>query len=72
MANIYVSLDRGSDSNAGTATSPYLTLNKAVGASGVAAAGDTVYIEPGIYRARLDVGVSGTAGSPPGPTRCHG
>lgn len=64
MANIYVSLDRGSDSNAGTATSPYLTLNKAVGASGVAAAGDTVYIEPGIYRARLDVGVSGTAGSP--------
>jgi hypothetical protein len=55
MANYYVSADRGNDaSGAGTATSPWKTVDKAIG-SGAAitlpGSGSTyLYIEPGVYR----------------------
>ncbi|APW60483.1 hypothetical protein [Paludisphaera borealis] len=64
MANVYVSSSRGSDANPGTATSPLLTIGKAIGGTPVAAAGDTVYIEPGIYREVVTLGVSPSSGSP--------
>jgi hypothetical protein len=65
MANYYVSTARGSDSaGAGSATSPWKTIGKAIGAGGAAAAGDTVYVEPGLYRETIAVGVQGSSGSP--------
>jgi hypothetical protein len=65
MANYYISTDRGSDSDgSGSATSPWKTIGKAIGAAGAAAAGDTVYVEPGIYRETIAMGVGGSPGSP--------
>ncbi len=70
MAIYYVS-PSGSDSNNGlgpdassSTNKPFLTLNKAIGASGVATAGDTVYLAPGVYRSGTSVGTSGTSGNP--------
>lgn len=65
MATYYVSAARGSDSNNGTTVStPLLTIGKAIATSGLAVAGDTVYIEPGIYRELISVGVNGSSGNP--------
>lgn len=64
MANVYVSSSRGSDANPGTATSPLLTIGKAIGGTPVAAPGDTVFIEPGTYREVVTLGVSPSSGSP--------
>lgn len=61
MATYYVRKS-GSDSNAGTsAGAAWLTIGKALGASGIAA-GDTVYIGAGIYRETVTVAMT-TSGS---------
>ncbi len=56
----YVSKD-GDDNNAGTAGSPFLTLNKA---ASIAKAGDVVNIYTGVYREILNPSNSGSAGNP--------
>jgi hypothetical protein len=63
MPSYYVSRQRGSDSNSGTSqASPWLTLGYAIAH---VAAGDTVYIGPGLYRENaLTFTVTGTAGAP--------
>lgn len=61
MATYYVRKS-GSDSNAGTsAGAAWLTIGKALGASGIAA-GDTVYIGAGVYRETVTVAMT-TSGS---------
>lgn len=69
MANYYVS-PSGSDSNNGlgpdasnATNTPFLTLAKAIGGSGVAAPGDTVFVAPGVYRGTLSVGIDGASGN---------
>jgi parallel beta-helix repeat protein len=56
----YIAPD-GSDTNAGTKTSPFKTISK--GAS-VAQAGDTVYVLEGVYRERVSPPRSGVSGRP--------
>lgn len=69
MATYYVS-PYGSNSNNGlgpdpnnAVNKPYATIDKVIGSTGTAAAGDTIYIAPGVYRETTTVGVSGSAGS---------
>jgi hypothetical protein len=69
MATWYVDGTNGSDSNDGTTAilggghGPVATIAKAIGASGLAASGDTVYIAPkaGGYRETVTVGVTPTS-----------
>ena len=57
MATYYVR-KTGSDSNAGTsAGAAWLTIGKALGASGIAS-GDTVYIGAGVYREAVTVNMT--------------
>jgi hypothetical protein len=59
MANYYVSIQRGNDSNDGlTPAEPFATITKA---TAEVAAGDTVYIGPGVYRERIVLVTSGTS-----------
>lgn len=51
----------GSDGAPGSSAQPWRTVQKAVSS---AAPGDTVLIQPGIYRERVNVTVSGTAAAP--------
>lgn len=51
----------GKDSNAGTSTSPYVTIQKA---ANVAKAGDVVIIHEGTYEEKVTPANSGTAGNP--------
>jgi hypothetical protein len=62
-ATYYVDKDnsRASDSNTGTESSPWKTIQN--GAS-VAKAGDTVYVKGGVYYEWVDVKNSGTSGNP--------
>jgi hypothetical protein len=79
MATYYISVARGSDANtsvqAQNPATPWKTLARAIGAAtptvtGVAAAGDTIVVEPGVYRqASGGAGIlkftnGGTSGSP--------
>jgi hypothetical protein len=49
----------GSNSNAGTSAAlPFATIAKAIGGSGVATSGDTVYLAPGVYRENVTIGIS--------------
>jgi len=69
MANWYVSDARGDDSTGvGSATNPWKTLSKAIGASpAITLSGsgtDTLYIEPGIYREVLAFSLSPSVGNP--------
>lgn len=56
----YVSTS-GSDSNPGTSTQPWRTINKA---GRVASAGDTVYVRGGVYAEQVSLARSGTAAAP--------
>jgi Right handed beta helix region/Peptide methionine sulfoxide reductase len=51
----------GSDSNSGTQSAPFRTIQKAVS---VAAAGDTIIVRPGAYSAATISGKSGTVSAP--------
>jgi hypothetical protein len=69
MANYYVS-PSGADSNNGlgpdassSTNRPFQTLARAIGSSGVAVAGDTVYLAPGVYRGSVSIGVDGASGN---------
>lgn len=68
MANYYVSAARGDDSTGtGTATNPWASISKAIGSSPaitLSGTGDTLYIEPGIYRELVVLGLSPTSGGP--------
>lgn len=68
MANYFVSNVRGNDSTGtGTATAPWATIGKAIGASPaitLSGTGDTLYIEPGVYREVFSLGLSPTSGGP--------
>jgi len=68
MANYYVSTTRGSDSaGTGSATSPWKTIGKAIGSSPaitLSGTGDALYIEPGVYRELVALGLSPTAAGP--------
>jgi hypothetical protein len=58
----YYVATNGSDSNNGTSTStPFLTIQKC---ANVAVAGDTCFIEPGVYRETVTPAHSGTTGAP--------
>lgn len=59
--NTYYVSNSGSDSNPGTITSPWLTLNKA---TGKAVACDTVYVRGGTYVENINIKSSGTASAP--------
>lgn len=59
VGNTYYVSTSGSDSSAGTARRPFRTIQKA---ANVAAAGDTVLIRGGVYRERVTVKRSGSAG----------
>ena len=50
-----------SDSNSGSASQPWKTIQKA---ASTAAAGDTVYVQPGVYNEFINIANSGSAGSP--------
>jgi hypothetical protein len=68
MATYYVSANRGSDlTGVGSATNPWKTIGKAIGSSPaitLSGSGDTLYIEPGIYREVVSLGLSPTAAGP--------
>lgn len=68
MANYFVSNARGDDSTGtGTAINPWKTLSKAIGSSPaitLSGSGDALYIEPGIYRETVALGLSPTSGGP--------
>ena len=59
-SEIFVSTS-GSDSNSGSKTAPYKTLQKAVDS---AAAGDTIRVLPGIYRNNITITTKATADKP--------
>jgi hypothetical protein len=59
-ASRYVSKS-GSDSNPGTQTQPWLTIQKAASS---ALPGDTVFVQPGDYPERVSSKVSGSSGAP--------
>jgi hypothetical protein len=61
MTIYYVSASNGNNSNIGSQTSPFLTIQYA---SSFAQAGDTIIVEPGIYRERVAPTNSGTATGP--------
>jgi Periplasmic copper-binding protein (NosD) len=58
---IYVDTVLGNDSYDGTSGAPFATVQIGINA---AVAGDTVIVRPGIYRERLSMPNSGTAGNP--------
>ena len=67
MTTYYVS-PNGSDSNNGlgpdashASNKPFLTIGKILGASGVGAAGDIVYLAPGVYREVVTVSITSPA-----------
>jgi hypothetical protein len=63
MANYYVSAARGSNSNNGTSpNTPWLTIAKAIAGTPAItlSGGDTLYIEPGIYREQITLALSPT------------
>lgn len=64
MTTYYISATTGSDSNNGlgpdashATNKPWLTIGKALGASGIAS-GDTVYLAPGTYREAITVAMT--------------
>jgi hypothetical protein len=59
-ASTYYVATNGSDSNAGTESAPWKTIQKAMNS---ATAGSTVYIKGGTYYEIVTVGVNGTAGA---------
>jgi uncharacterized protein YjdB len=59
--NSYYVSPTGNDSNPGTITSPWLTIQHA---ASTVAAGSTVYVEAGTYVESINVTVSGTASAP--------
>lgn len=69
MATKFVSVARGSDSTGdGSASNPWKTINKAVGSGSAfmldTGAANTLYVEPGIYRETIVVGVSPSSSGP--------
>ncbi len=68
MAKYYVSAARGNDATgSGTALNPWKTISKAIGATPaitLSGSGDELYIEPGLYRERVILGLYPTAASP--------
>lgn len=68
MANYFVSSSRGSDSTGtGTASNPWASIGKAIGttpAITLSGTGDALYIEPGIYRETVALGLSPTLAGP--------
>ena len=69
MADYYVSKSRGSDSTGtGTASNPWATIGKAIGASPAltmsGSGTDRLYIEPGTYYEAVTLGVTPTATNP--------
>ena len=60
-ANLWYVAPNGSDSNNGSITSPFATINKAVS---MASAGDTIYLRGGTYHQTVYVGKSGTENAP--------
>lgn len=69
MATKYVSTARGNDSTGdGSAATPWKTIDKAVGSGAAftldAGAANTLYVEPGVYRESVTLGVSPTSGGP--------
>lgn len=62
MSSYYVSVGRGDDTTgSGTATSPWKTIAKAIGTSPaitLSGTGDTLYIEPGVYREAVALALS--------------
>jgi hypothetical protein len=65
LAYIFVSPLGNDTTGDGSILNPYLTIGKAVGSSGVATPGDTVYLRGGIYplTSRVSFGVEGTTGN---------
>jgi chitodextrinase len=61
FANTFYVATTGSDSNSGTITSPFATVNRGLNA---AAAGDTIYLRGGTYQQLVSISKSGTAGNP--------
>ena len=61
LANTYFVSPKGSDTNTGTSTKPFKTINKA---SYVAMPGDTILVREGIYRERVTPVRGGKAGAP--------
>ncbi|PKQ44634.1 right-handed parallel beta-helix repeat-containing protein [Confluentibacter flavum] len=61
LANTYFVSPKGSDTNQGTSTRPFKTINKA---SQVAMPGDTILVRQGIYRERVVPVRGGRAGAP--------
>jgi hypothetical protein len=59
--NIYYVAKNGSDSNPGSETSPWLTIQKA---AKTMVAGDTVFVKAGVYNERVVPVNSGTEGNP--------
>lgn len=57
----YVDVNSGDDANPGSAASPWKTLGHAVS---VAAAGERILIQPGVYRESVVLTQDGTAGAP--------
>mgnify|MGYP001074654944 CR=1 FL=1 len=69
MAKFYVSVTRGSDATGdGSATNPWKTILHAIGVSPAVVADpanpNTLYIEPGVYRETVGLGVASSAASP--------
>src|SRR5437588_339079 len=50
VGNVYTT-SNGNDAHSGTASSPFLTINKGIS---VAAAGDTVYVDAGTYAEQVN------------------
>jgi hypothetical protein len=61
MTIYYVCASTGSNSNVGSQSSPFLTIQYA---SVIATAGDTIIVQPGIYRERVAPYNTGTAANP--------
>jgi hypothetical protein len=61
MTIYYVSASTGSNSNSGSQENPFLTIQYA---SAMAKPGDTIMVQPGIYRERVSPANSGTANAP--------
>jgi hypothetical protein len=62
MASYYVATT-GNNSNPGTISQPWRTIDYAVGGTSALGAGDTLYIRAGTYDEVVDVEVSGTSGN---------
>src|SRR5207245_2070644 len=59
--SFYVSVSAGNDSNNGSASSPWRTIQKAAKTVG---AGATVIVSPGVYNERVQIRRSGSPGFP--------